>query len=156
MVNRLRCALALGALALVAGACGGDVDREGAIEDLVNTGLDEETATCIVDELEEAGFPPGDFADTDADENVEAVVAARQATVDCLGVDEDVIFANIVAGIAAGSDLDDQQSQCVVDEMRDAGITVGDLLLVNDDEVPDDVVAAFEDAEGACTGGATG
>lgn len=68
---------------LVLAACGGDdYGRQDALDDLQEGGLDEATATCVVDEMEAQDI---DFAEAnDSDTDSELFDTIVSITTDCL------------------------------------------------------------------------
>jgi len=75
----------VGALFLL-GACGddgGSFDRDAAVQEMVDSGLDEDTAGCIVDRMvEEFGE---ETVSSDRDPTAEEIDAMGDITIECMG-----------------------------------------------------------------------
>lgn len=123
----------LAVLALTAAACGG-ASRDGAIEELVSEGIQEETANCMMDAVEAAGFTAEDVADP-INPEVEPIIEASMPTCitdadvpGLLGVDSiEAAEALLATQIADTGAMTSEQASCVIASVRDAGFALTDI-----------------------------
>lgn len=120
-------------LALTAAACGG-ASREGAIEELVSEGMQEETANCLMDEVEAAGFTAEDVADP-INPEVEPILEASMPICitdadvpGLLGVDTmEEAEALLASQISDTGAMSTEQAACVIDGVLEAGFALTDI-----------------------------
>lgn len=114
--------MALLAAAVVASGCGGGgPTRADAIEHLESGGFTNETATCIVDHLDDQGYGPGDLTGDLAAEVRRGVEVATEActTVEdasgLMGSEEG--RSAFVEGLVDSGQFDQAQAECVADQL---------------------------------------
>ena len=94
-VLRRTTTILLGALALIASACGGDITEEEFIEQLTEDGtFSEESAQCVVDGLNEAGISLQSVTDEELGDNpppAEAIEILTSCVLEDFGLDEDAV-----------------------------------------------------------------
>ncbi len=121
----------LASSALLLSAC--SYTREDAVNDLVDEGLPTETAECVMDEMEGAGFEASELTgDLSAEENTAMENAMLTcATGDDLGSvlanqDPEELRESFIAGMTQAG-LTEDQANCVVDSLEADGLSIIDL-----------------------------
>lgn len=127
--TRVRTALvgALAAAAMTLGACGGDDSslRDELISELVGGGFTQETAECIVTDVEGRGVTNRDLADPITAEAAEALEAAVDAcfrfddAAGLLGSNED-LRDEIIAGMLEDGSMTAEEAECVLSSVESA------------------------------------
>ena len=144
------------ALALITAACGG-ASRDGAIDELVEQGITDSSANCVMDEVEAAGFTADDVADpiTPA---VEPVVA--DAMNSCM-TDADLpgllgfetieeVQGNLAEQMAATGAMTAEEATCVIKDVADAGFPLLAVAGLGDPTLDSGVADAIANAGLAC------
>lgn len=144
-----RTRIAMAALATVGmgllAACGNEVTREDAIAEIVSVGFTEETAECVLTELEADGFEPADLT---GEVSSELSAGIDRAVNECLSTAD---FGNLIAGSEEAQQqfldelietgvVDEAEAQCVLDRLTSSG---ADPVAGEDFETQ--VIAAVED-----------
>ncbi len=143
-------------LTLTATACGG-ATRDGAIDELVSQGIQETTANCIMDTVEDAGFTSEDVADPITPEVEPIVEDAMSACITdadvpgLLGLDSiDDVEAMLASQIADTGAMTGDQAACVIDSVLEAGFALTDIAGLGAGAAESGVSAALADAGAAC------
>ncbi len=149
------------ALALVASACG-TLTREGAIEDMVDEGISESTAECVIDDFVGQGFEPNDAAGDELSADVDA--ALTKSFENCFTAEDIGGLANnpnfdpeefrqdFIDEFVAGGSVNEEQAVCILDGLDANGITLLDLSqagLSGDTSIE----SAVAEAAASCIGG---
>lgn len=149
-----RLAAGLAGLALLASAC--SYTREDAVNDLVDEGLPQDTAECVMDEMEGAGYEASELTgDLSVDENA----AMEDAMFTCASGDDlgsvlanqdpEELRASFIEGMTQ-SGLTEEQANCVVDSLEADGLSIIDLTQAGFDNDLDAIESELGTAMVAC------
>lgn len=145
-------------LMVVLTAC--TVTRADVVEDLLEVGLDQDSADCVYEHFVAQGFEPDDAVGIVSSEATEAIAVGIESCYDSGSIDggeiarfsdeddlRDVLFEEL-----EDFGLTDSQAQCVVDAYEAEGFTMVDLSIAGfDDEEGGSAVDALSAATVACS-----
>lgn len=123
--------------AIALAACGSEPTREEAVEEFVSVGFTEETAECVVDDLQRQGFEVGDLTGdigADVEDGISVAVENCLSTGDLGGIigNSDELRQEFVDGIVESGAVDAAQAECVVARLEADGAELAEVFARDD------------------------
>ena len=142
--------------AFLLAACGDGGSPE-AVQSLIDEGMAEDTAECVVNSLVERGFTSNDIINNDNGEAVRiglGVCLTDDDLPELLGVANlTEVRATLAQGMATGGSLTPTEAVCIVGTVEEQGFSLVEIGgFTRDIAEGNDVAAALSAAQASCAG----
>lgn len=124
---------------MASSACGGGATREEAVAELVSAGFTQDTAECVLTDLEAQGFEANDLTGSlsaEVEAAIDRAVGACISTADVgsLIASSEELREQFIDGILESGLIDRAQAECVVEALESDGVELAELFARGDFE----------------------